>query len=73
MTDLVEDFDGAPFPAIWQPQLQMILEMEDDEAAVYSAIGAATSCWDNLEGAGVFQSERAKAIGIALCLRLGIH
>jgi hypothetical protein len=36
------------------------------EAAVFQALGAASACWENLEGAGVFQSERAKEIGEAL-------
>ena len=30
---------------------------------VMQAIGAASACWDNLEGAGVFISERAADIG----------
>ncbi len=36
------------------------------ETAVFQALGAASACWANLEGAGVFQSERAKEIGEAL-------
>jgi hypothetical protein len=39
------------------------LENEDLETAVYIAIGAASACWENLEGAGVFESEKAKHIG----------
>lgn len=34
--------------------------------AVFQALGAASVCWDSMEGTGVFQSERAKAIGDAL-------
>jgi hypothetical protein len=34
--------------------------------AVFQALGAASACWDNLEGAGVFESERARAVGDAL-------
>jgi hypothetical protein len=36
------------------------------ETAVYQAIGAATTCWENLSGTGVFDSQRADAIGQAL-------
>lgn len=40
---------------------------------IAEAIGAGSSCWDNLAGAGVFESERAAAIAedlIAHVLRL---
>lgn len=30
---------------------------------VFQAMGAASSCWDDMSGTGVFQSDRAKAIG----------
>lgn len=33
------------------------------ETAVFEALGAASACWDNLEGAGVFESTRCKQIG----------
>lgn len=33
------------------------------EQAVFQALGAASACWGNLEGAGVFQAERAMQIG----------
>lgn len=36
------------------------------ETLVFEALGAASACWENLEGAGVFQSDQAKAIGDAL-------
>lgn len=29
------------------------------EEAVQQSVGAASVCWDNMEGAGVFQSDRA--------------
>lgn len=32
------------------------------EEAVGLSIGAASACWDNLSGAGVFESERAAVI-----------
>jgi hypothetical protein len=36
------------------------------EEIVYQAIGAASMCWENVEGAGVFQSERASAVAAQL-------
>lgn len=32
-------------------------------SAVFQALGAASTCWDNLSGAGVFQSEKAQEVG----------
>lgn len=40
------------------------------ETAVFQALGAASACWTNLAGAGVFESERAEAIGQALIARI---
>lgn len=45
--------------------------LEDDgtlslESAVFQALGAASACWENLSGAGVFQSEEAQEIGNVL-------
>ena len=37
-----------------------------DEEAVYQALGAASVCWEDPGGAGIFQSERAGQIGQAL-------
>lgn len=36
------------------------------ESAVFQALGAASTCWENLSGTGVFDSDRAKRIGGAL-------
>jgi hypothetical protein len=52
-----EDFDGRTKDE-WDFGFG-ILSLEE---AVGQAVGAASACWDNLEGAGVFQSTRAKAI-----------
>lgn len=41
---------------------QMIRSADTLEEAVGLSIGAASTCWDNLDGAGVFESERAAAI-----------
>lgn len=42
--------------------------VEDDgslslESAVFQALGAASTCWERMDGTGVFQSTRAKVIG----------
>lgn len=50
---------------------QFLEHAESLEEAVFQALGAASACWDNLEGAGVFQAERAHAIGVELLERIG--
>jgi hypothetical protein len=40
------------------------------EEAVYQALGAASVCWENMEDAGVFDSDRAKMIGDQLMDRI---
>lgn len=40
------------------------------ESAVFQAIGAASVCWENLHGAGTFDSTKAKNIGDALLARI---
>lgn len=58
-----------PMPAVdvqsftFQPEHDGSLSLE---SAVFQALGAASTCWDPMDGTGVFQSERAKAIGEAL-------
>lgn len=37
--------------------------LEDLESAVFSALGAASVCWDSMENTGVFHSDRASQIG----------
>ena len=49
---------------------RVIEDGADLESAVYQALGAASTAWDNLEGAGVFDSERCKAIGEELLERI---
>lgn len=39
-----------------------VTEAENVSEAVHLAIGAASTCWENLGGAGVFDSDRASAI-----------
>lgn len=40
------------------------------ETAVFQALGAASTCWENLRGAGIFNSTRAKEIGDKLLAHL---
>lgn len=55
---------------------QMEFDREHDgslslSAAVFQALGAASVCWEHMEGTGIFQSDRAKAIGDELVEVLG--
>jgi hypothetical protein len=43
---------------------------DDLHAAVFEAVGAASACWMNLEGAGVFKSDHAKKVAEALWERI---
>ena len=45
---------------------ELFEEAEDITAVVYLAIGAGSACWENLEGAGVFESTRASILGQAV-------
>lgn len=45
---------------------------DDLHAAIFQAVGAASACWSNLDGAGVFHSERAKAIGDTIVARVQV-
>ena len=40
--------------------LRRILDETDLEGAVFVTAGAVSGCWSRLEGAGVFESQRAK-------------
>lgn len=40
-----------------------LTEDVDAETAIFIALGAASACWENLQGAGMFDSSRAKVIG----------
>ncbi len=45
-----------------------VIELRGDEddplaTAVFTCLGAASMCWETLNGAGVFQSDRARDIG----------
>lgn len=41
-------------------------DVNDVRTAVYQTIGAASVCWENLAGAGVFESTRAAQLGEGL-------
>lgn len=43
------------------------------ETAVFQALGAASVCWDSMDGTGVFQSDRAKEIGDTLVAYVKEH
>lgn len=46
------------------------LQGKDLEEAVFTALGAASVCWETIEGAGVFDSSRCKNIGEQLMKRI---
>lgn len=50
--------------------VDMQFETKDLETCIYEAIGAASVCWESMEGTGVFQDVRAKAIGDQLLARI---
>jgi hypothetical protein len=39
---------------------------KDLSQKVFEALGAVSTCWENVSGAGTFESDKAKAIGDAL-------
>ena len=43
------------------------------QAAIYQAVGAASMCWEDLSGAGVFDDAQARAIADALIDVLGVQ
>lgn len=48
----------------------MFDDCETAEEAIFQALGAASTCWEHIELAGIFESTRAKEIGDALITRL---
>lgn len=45
-------------------------DWESLESLVFTAVGAASACWENLSGAGIFESTRAEQIGQELVILL---
>lgn len=60
-----EDWDGnmRETPDSMPEKLFDWTTATDIEEAVFQALGAASACWENLEGAGIFESTRCKQIG----------
>lgn len=50
--------DNKPFEFVTSRDEPLTLE-----SAVFQALGAASTCWDHPEGAGVFHSDEARNIG----------
>ena len=64
--------DPVPEPAAREPfAFDFGEEGPNLPAAVFQALGAASVCWENPGGAGIFDSTRAKEIGDVLldCVR----
>jgi uncharacterized protein YegP (UPF0339 family) len=63
MSDITPEVEtGFDARAIYD---QAAAEVDPDplRSVIFQALGAASACWENLAGAGVFESDRAKAIG----------
>src|SRR4051794_17540898 len=52
---------------------RILADAETLEEAVFQALGAASTCWEHVEDAGVFDSTRAKAIGDELMARIRVE
>lgn len=52
---------NSPFQFVQQPGEELTLE-----EILFQALGAASVCWEHPEGAGIFDSDRAKEVGVAL-------
>lgn len=48
-------------------------QVEDLEEAVFTSLGAASACWEDIAGAGVFESDRCKQIGDGLVAWIKNH
>lgn len=56
----------------WKGEEAIDLELKDMELqeAVFTALGAASMCWQHIDRAGIFDSTRARLIGEQLALRI---
>jgi hypothetical protein len=61
MSTITPNPSPRPFAFQLSPDEELTLA-----TAVFQALGAVSTCWETLEGAGAFQSERAKQIGETL-------
>lgn len=53
-----------------QTAAEAILVAKSMDEAVHLAVGAASVCWESMEGTGVFQDDRAREIAEALLERI---
>lgn len=66
--------DGSP--RMYRPEERPVPvygEPQSLEEAVFTALGAASTCWESLEGTGIFESDRAKQIGDDLVAWINEH
>src|SRR5207302_4508272 len=57
----------------WLAGEQLLTDAETLDELVFQALGAASVCWAYPEKAGVFNSDRAKALGEELLMRIGLR
>jgi hypothetical protein len=62
----------ATEPYTFYPREEQESDAEYQRRCVFEAIGAGSTCWESLEGTGIFQDDRAVAVGNALCEVLGL-
>lgn len=72
-----EAYDGrvrVAFSKSGDDEVKGIIDMDFKtkslETAVYEAIGAASVCWENMSGTGIFQEDRARDIAEQLLHRI---
>ena len=53
----------------------MVIDIDEQELSrlIFEAVGFASMCWDNVEGAGVFESHEAVRCGEELMEALRAH
>jgi hypothetical protein len=71
-----EPLEGNGAPRIYSTLLRPVVHRDVPKnlrEAVQIAVGAASSCWENLRGAGVFDSERALQVSEDLLTWINEH
>lgn len=76
LTALVIADPSVFLPDKLEPTFDEIIEASNREVLqqeVFEALGAASTCWETPEGAGVFDSTRAKELGDGLMSKINAH
>lgn len=65
-----DETDDQTDPAFWMAHFR---KADDLREVVFGALGAASTCWESLDRTGVFQSDRASAIGEAVMREIDLR